>query len=168
MGDRETVILELKRVVQPHLRALGFSGSFPHFRKIGQATIDLVTFQFDRSGTGFVIEIARCPPEGIVTHWGERILPNKTKAWDVHPKSRKRIQPKVGGGTDAWFRFDKTTPSAVAAEVLDCLLRPDLWLGVGLHPQVKFTRPNKEIRTESPPIMASQECERRDRLGQNR
>jgi hypothetical protein len=132
MRDRKAMILELKRIVQPHLRVIGFSRSFPHFRKIGEETIDLVTFQFDRWGGGFVIEIARCPSNGIVTHWGEHIPPKKTRAWDVN--SRKRIQPRAGGGTDSWFRFDTVAPHTVAAEALNCLLKPDLWSGVELQP----------------------------------
>ena len=54
MRDRKAMILELKRIVQPHLRVIEFSGSLPHFRKIGKETIDLVSFQFDRNGGGFV------------------------------------------------------------------------------------------------------------------
>src|SRR5438045_8951024 len=134
MGDRKAMILELKRIVQPHLRSIELSGALPHFRKIGQETIDLVSVQFDRNGGGFVIEIARCPSEGIITYWGEHILPNKTKAFDVHPKFRKRIQPRTGGGTDSWFRFDTIAPHTVAAEALNCLLKPDLWSGVELQP----------------------------------
>jgi hypothetical protein len=30
-----------------------------------------LTFQFDRHGGGFVIEIGQCPADGCTTHWGE-------------------------------------------------------------------------------------------------
>jgi hypothetical protein len=113
-SEREATIRELKRVLQPQLRSLGFTGTFPHFRKIGKDAIDLMTFQFDRNGGGFVIEIARCLADGIVTPWGAHIPPNKTTSHDLHPDRRKRIQPQTGGGTDAWFRFDTAAPQAVA------------------------------------------------------
>jgi uncharacterized protein DUF4304 len=133
ISDRQAMISELKRVVQPHLRSIGFSGSFPHFRKIGQATIELVTFQFDRNGGGFVIEIARGPADGITTARGTHIPPGRTKAWDVHPNFRKRIQPKTGGGTDSWFRFDTAAPGKVAVEALAQMSKADLWAGVELQ-----------------------------------
>ena len=135
MSDREAMKTELKRVVQPHLRAAGFSGSFPHYRKIGFEMIDLLSFQFDRNSGGFVIEIARCRPDGIVTAWGAHVAPAKTSASNVHPNFRKRIQPKTGGGTDSWFRFDNGDPSVVAADVLRHLSKPGLWSGVELQPE---------------------------------
>ena len=129
MSDREAMKIELKRIVQPQLRGAGVSGLFPHFRRIGPETTDLLSFQFDWNGGGFVIEIARCPPDRSVTAWGAHIAPTKAAAFDVHPKFRKRIQPKAGGGTYSWFRFDAADRSAVATEALK-----HLWSGVELQP----------------------------------
>jgi uncharacterized protein DUF4304 len=128
------MILEIKQIVQPYLRSIGYRGSFPHFRRGGDQSIELMTFQFDRNGGGFVIEIARCPSEGIVTPWGAHIAPDKTTAWDVHPDFRKRIKSGRGGGTDSWFRFDTDSEPKIAAEALNRLLEPDLWSGVELEP----------------------------------
>jgi hypothetical protein len=100
----------LKDVVVPLLRERGFTGSFPHFRRRQQERIDLFTFQFDRHGGGFVVEIGRCEPSGITTHWGKQITLEKVTAWDLPPKQRARIKPKSGSGTDSWFRFDDTAP----------------------------------------------------------
>lgn len=127
MTDRQEMIEELKRVVQPHLRAEKFVGAFPHFRRLGEDAIDLVTFQFDRNGGGFLIEIARCPRDGLLSAFGTHLPPNKTRAWDVHPNFRKRIQQRPGPGTDAWFRFDATAAPKIAAEVLSRLSQRDLW-----------------------------------------
>jgi hypothetical protein len=99
----------LKSIVIPKLRDRGFIGSFPHFRRIGQERIDLFTFQFDRHGGGFIIEIAQCAPNGFTTHWGKQIPPQKVTAHDMHPDQRIRIQPKTGSGTDSWFRFDESS-----------------------------------------------------------
>jgi hypothetical protein len=96
----------LKDVVVPVLRDRGFTGSFPYFRRRRQECIDLFTFQFDRHGGGFIIEIGRCQPEGFTTHWGKLIPPEKVRIWDLPPKQRARIQPSAGLGTDSWFRFD--------------------------------------------------------------
>ena len=40
----------LKATVIPELRARGFQGSFPHFRRLRPDRIDLLAFQFYRSG----------------------------------------------------------------------------------------------------------------------
>jgi Domain of unknown function (DUF4304) len=97
----------LKDVVVPHLRERGFTGSFPHLRRHRPDRIDLLTFQFDRHGGGFIVEIGQCPPEGFTTYWGKQIAPEKVTAWDLSPKQRARVRSRVGSGTDVWFRFDR-------------------------------------------------------------
>src|SRR5262245_61534450 len=89
----------LKRIVVPELRRAGFTGSFPHFRRCREI-IDLITFQFDRHGGGFVIELATGSPAGFTTHWGKHISANKLTAWDLPPERRKRLKPGSGSGTD--------------------------------------------------------------------
>lgn len=124
---REEMEAELKGAVVPALRLSGFKGSLPHFRRPGPNAIDLLTFQFDRSGGGFVIEISRCSLDGFTTHWGKHIPASKVSAWDLHPDQRHRIQPRHGGDTDAWFRFDTGQFKQVAQQVLDALPRAESW-----------------------------------------
>lgn len=100
------MIKALQAIVIPRLRERGFKGSFPHFRRPSAERIDLLTFQFDKWGGGFVVEISKCPPDGITSYWGERIPPNKVRAWDVHPAERLRLQPRPGSSTSDWFRYD--------------------------------------------------------------
>ena len=107
---------ELKRAVIPKLRAAGFKGSFPHFRRVAPSSIDLLTFQFDKYGGGFVVEIARCPSEGFTTSWGKYIPPNKVTAFDLY--ERKRIQATRGSGLDKWFRFDDGNYESAANQVI--------------------------------------------------
>ncbi len=104
------MIASIKEIVVPQMRERGFRGSFPHFRRRTDRQIDLLTFQFDRNGGGFVIEISRCPPGGITTSWGKEIPPAKVTAQDLHPDERQRLQPFGGGGTDSWFRYDSRPP----------------------------------------------------------
>jgi len=122
---------EIKAAVIPWLRTQGFKGSFPHLRRTGQAGIDLLSFQFDLNGGGYVIEIAKCPLEGIVTHWGEPIPAAKAKAWDVHPSRRKRIHADDGAGTAGWFRYDVHPPGKVAALTVKRLSDETLWTDLG-------------------------------------
>jgi len=109
MSDaRDQMNRALKDIVVPVLRDRGFTGSFPHFRRCRQDRIDLFTFQFDKYGGGFVIEIGQCQPEGFTTHSGKQIPPSKVRAWDLGLKQRSRIQPGAGSGRDSWFRFEGT------------------------------------------------------------
>jgi hypothetical protein len=107
--QHNNMVKALQQIVVPRLRERGFRGSFPHFRRISDDKIDLLTFQFDNWGGGFVLEISKCPPNGIMTTWGEHIPPNKVKAWNVHPSQRTRLQPKKSSSTADWFRYDNST-----------------------------------------------------------
>ena len=121
----------LKVRVIPWLREHGFSGSFPHLRRVGTTHVDLLSFQFDLHGGGFVIEIAQCPPAGIVTPWGKVIVAKETRAGDVHASRRKRIVEFDSVGTEGWFRFDRDPVDQVAAHVLQKLGAPNLWANLG-------------------------------------
>jgi hypothetical protein len=128
MSDlRQAIEEEIKGLVLPALRASGFKGSFPHYRRAVRGGIDLLTFQFDRHGGGFVVEIARCPGDGITTPWGKRVLPNKVTAWDLHPEMRYRIQPRSGGGTESWFRYDRGNVKQAAKQLLENLPSAEMW-----------------------------------------
>jgi hypothetical protein len=101
------MINQLKVTVVPVLRQLQFTGSFPHFRRLSSDRINLLTFQFDRNGGGFVIEIANCKPEGFNSYIGN-IDPHKVSAHDL--SQRMRIQSNMKSTdslTDDWFRYDK-------------------------------------------------------------
>ncbi len=105
---RKEMVKNLSEIVIPVLRQKGFKGSFPHFRRLTADRINLLTFQFDRSGGGFVIEITNCQPNGYTTSWGTKIEPNKLTAHDLF--NRKRIQSNMdttSSLTDDWFRYDR-------------------------------------------------------------
>jgi hypothetical protein len=130
-GTKADMEREFKASIIPWLREEGFKGSFPHFRRPGQSAFDLLTFQFDRHGGGYVIEIAQCPAEGIVTHWGKAISAREAKAWDVHSSRRKRICGDSKPGTEGWFRFDQTPPKQLAALTIAKLSDATIWLELG-------------------------------------
>ncbi|WP_052345860.1 DUF4304 domain-containing protein [Paucisalibacillus sp. EB02] len=118
--ERDKMISELKKIVVSELRDRGFRGSFPHFRRICKDKIDLITFQFDRYGGGFVIEIGVCSPEGFIHSWGEKVPPNKVTAHDL--SNRFRLKDNDG----QWFRYDVEGESEniyedIAKEVLSHL-----------------------------------------------
>lgn len=99
----QNVRTQLKEHLVPELRNLGFKGSFPHFRRIHEQRIHLLTFQFDKYGTGrFVIELAVAPRGPFTTSWGKEIAEGKLTAHDLN--ERQRLCAKEGG--DHWFSVE--------------------------------------------------------------
>lgn len=129
MNERDEMIISLKKNVVPLLRQKGFKGSFPHFRRASGGYIDLLTFQFDRWGGGFVVEIAVCYEDGVTMHWGEKIPPNKVTAH--HINKRYRLGAK-DTNSDYWFRYDINVAfgnsfDIVAKELIDKLGLAEKW-----------------------------------------
>lgn len=105
--EKKQMIDSLKRIFIPEIRKLGFKGSFPHFRKTENVITNLLTFQFDRNGGGFVIEIANHAGNEFKTSWDKVIPLSKLTAHDLY--IRKRIYPETEeepNGTYDWFRYD--------------------------------------------------------------
>jgi len=96
----------LTAIVIPVLRQLGFKGSFPHFRRLASNRINLLTFQFDKNGGGFVIEISNAKNKTFVTSWGKKIEPNKLTAHDLNKRKRIQSNMREESSTDDWFRYD--------------------------------------------------------------
>jgi hypothetical protein len=99
----------LRVSVLPEFRKLGFKGTFPHLRRITKSEVHLITFQFDKYGGGFVIEISKTKNEPYKTYWGEII--EVTKLTTHYLNDRIRIHPKgllKNSNTNDWFRYDKS------------------------------------------------------------
>jgi len=96
----------LREHALPRLRAAGFAGALPHLRRARAERVELVTFQFDRWGGAFCVELAICAPGGIVTPWGKLIPADKASAINVNPgQGRWRLRVREGDD-DCWFRYD--------------------------------------------------------------
>lgn len=127
---RDNMISSLKKIVIPVLREKGFKGSFPHFRRISGNKIDLITFQFNRWGGSFIVELASCPLEGTTMDWGEKVLPNKVTAH--HINERFRLGAKSMEEDGQWFDFEDAAIdedyNRVSNNVLDLFNTSDsLW-----------------------------------------
>lgn len=94
----------LKKHVVPILKERGFTGKFPNFRRMNDTGIDLLTFQFDKWGGGFVVNIAACPKEGTTTYWGETFGPDVVTAHHINYRLRLGATDEE---SDHWFRYDK-------------------------------------------------------------
>ncbi|WP_161598923.1 DUF4304 domain-containing protein [Bacillus mesophilum] len=120
MNDRKMMDLALKNVVIPILREQGFKGSFPHFRRINENNIDLITFQFNRWGGSFVVELASCPKDGTTMNWGEKILPNKVNA--QHMNDRFRLGAESLEEDGIWYDYEKAITEEDYSKVAECVL----------------------------------------------
>lgn len=122
---RQQMIITIKEKIVPVLREIGFKGSFPHFRRFKENKIDLITFQFDRNGGGFVIEIATAENEPYKMSYGEIIEEKKLTA--NHLDNRTRIHPKgllKNSCVEDWFRYDKTLYfGCIYSKVADQILK---------------------------------------------
>ena len=86
---REKVNKEIKTVIVPELRKLNFKGSFPHFKRIfDDGKVDYLSFQFNKYGGSFIIELAVAYPfegkKGNFYYW-DKVTPEVVK------KSKKKI-----------------------------------------------------------------------------
>ena len=128
LSPRELMDVALKTFVVPALRESGFTGAYPHFRRVRATHVELLTFQFDINGGGFLIEISRCGAGGVTTPVGKHIPAAMVRAWDLHANDRFRLKPGEGPGTVSWFRYESGEYDHVANEVLGKLpVAYDYW-----------------------------------------
>ncbi|MBT2757582.1 DUF4304 domain-containing protein [Mesobacillus foraminis] len=87
----------------------------------------MITFQFNKWGGSFVVELATCPKEGTTMSWGDKIPPNKVTAH--HINERFRLGAKSLEDEGIWFSYDKARSvedyTAVAENVLKLLNTSD-------------------------------------------
>jgi len=98
---RELVMKALSSTFVPHLRARGFAGSFPHFRRKLDDRIDFLDVQFAREGGRFCINIGQTGPDGLQDPNWPGLSIEKTTVGHLRQRSR------VGRGFWAkqWFDF---------------------------------------------------------------
>ncbi|KLI62973.1 DUF4304 domain-containing protein [Aurantiacibacter marinus] len=115
----------IRQVVVPHLRALGFKGSLPDFHRPRGEAVDLLTFQFNRNGGAFVVELGRVAAGGFDFH-GKHIPAARAKTRYLKERHRLGSELRVNYG-DHWFAFAIRDPADVAREVCAELDRAELW-----------------------------------------
>ncbi len=110
-------------VIEP-LELEGFEGAWPHFRRVHADRIDLLSFQLDKRGGGFVVEVASAPPKKIRSQLGDAVSAKRVNA--QHMANRFRLAPRRGQ-RNHWYRYEGSTEaedfSAVASKVMAHLAR---------------------------------------------
>jgi len=114
MSDlQDEMISVLSETVIPELRKIKFTGSFPHFRRIQEDKICLLSFQFNFRSS-FLVELAVCGVDGITAIPDHKIPPNKVTPFHISPVDtlhRVRLGARtIGIGNGIWFKFKPTKP----------------------------------------------------------
>ena len=92
----------LRRKVIPGLREAGFTGTFPHFRRYNGDSIDLITFQTNKYGGSFLIELSAGFPYGSEKNY--RLFGSMTeKTLNVYATNIRYRLPGTFGGP--WFYY---------------------------------------------------------------
>ena len=120
-NERKNMDAALKQVVIPILREQRFKGSLPHFRRVNKNNIDLITFQFNRWGGSFVVELASCPTEGTTMYWGEKIPPNKVNVHHIDDRYRLGASSLEEDGI--WFNYEIAITEEDYAKVAENVLK---------------------------------------------
>ncbi|WP_339210238.1 DUF4304 domain-containing protein [Aeribacillus sp. FSL K6-8210] len=117
LTNKDKMVSALKKIVVPELRNRGFKGSFPHFRKKEGQLGYLLSFQFDKWGGGFILEVgvARVNGEGNVIVDG--IVRPFQKMNAFHLNNRFRIMNNKNGDKD-WFKFDNENKNLEKTEFI--------------------------------------------------
>jgi hypothetical protein len=112
--SRDRMIAELKQIVMPELRSLGFKGTFPHFRRTTDDQVELLTFQFSMGGGQFVVEIGKFPSTGYELY-GKLIPAAEVKMSHLLRRLRLGASDEA---TDHWFHFEEGNCDEVAASII--------------------------------------------------
>ena len=60
--SRKAMEQALRAVAVPAIRELGFTGSFPHFRRRGKDEVQFLMFGFHKYGGSFYVQAGRLEP----------------------------------------------------------------------------------------------------------
>ena len=95
---------ELKFFVVPEIKALGFSGIFPHFRREKNGRFEFVSFQFNRHGGSFVLECGFAMLHDL-PDFAKKLPFKKLTYGNARPHNRLRIKPDASTAEDFWFTY---------------------------------------------------------------
>ena len=105
MADHRSLMTSaIKSILVPELRRQGFKGSLPHFYRAGPERTDFLTVQFHSAGGSFVVEIAKCGPNGIESGHGKDLPVSKLNVQYFADRFRLGCNP-AAGTLDHWFEF---------------------------------------------------------------
>lgn len=128
MDNRNKMISCIKEIIVPKLREWEFKGSYPHFRRANDEGFDLLSFQFNRYGGSFLIELSVAYPMRAKYRncyfVGNESLEKEIKKINTgNTFARYRVRNKK----DEWFRYEMKNKEKVAEKALSKLSPAIKW-----------------------------------------
>lgn len=97
MTNRQIMLKALNKSVIPKLLEQGFAGKYPHYRREKDDCIELISFDTNKWGGSFNIEVSAIFPNSEFTNClGDTISEN---VWGTSNRYR------LGGTPDGWFHY---------------------------------------------------------------
>ncbi|MBQ3011494.1 MAG: DUF4304 domain-containing protein [Methanocorpusculum sp.] len=129
MSDRNSAIAVIKSMIVPYLRAAGFKGSFPHFRRPNKDNgFDLLSFQFDKWGGAFYIELSVAYPYRAEYKncylVGLKPAEDEIKKLDV---GNTLVRYRLSGNDGDWFRYETIGIEAAVSLAKAAFIRELTW-----------------------------------------
>ncbi len=102
MSNREIMLNALKKTVIKELKDRGFTGTYPHFKKIVSDCIELIDFQTNKYGGSFTIEVSAVFPNNKVTNLSDLNATVDSCKVDVSCTNQRY---RLEGMFDGWFYY---------------------------------------------------------------
>jgi Domain of unknown function (DUF4304) len=109
--DRENMQRAIKHFLVPQIRALGFKGSFPYFKRRGHEEHQMLMIFFNKYGGSFYVEAGRISDQRVrerQQHWasaGKILEESSLTVGHCQPDHRGRLGPEGFSRNDHWFVF---------------------------------------------------------------
>ena len=116
MTNRERMKKYVLSNVVPMLLGNGFTGMYPHYRKIDGNCIELITFQTNKWGGSFTVEVSAIFPHAKDSNCAhDTIEAEKVTVWDTNNRYRLK------GMYDGWFHYNDLYAKRIFGFVKDYL-----------------------------------------------
>lgn len=102
MTNREIMLTALKKSIIKDLKSQGFSGTYPHFKRILSDCIELIDFQTNKYGGSFTIEVSAVFPNSKVTNLSDLSATVDSYNVDVSCTNQRY---RLDGMFDGWFYY---------------------------------------------------------------
>jgi hypothetical protein len=115
----------MKSQFEPVLKARGFAGSFPRYRRNRPAEVQLLAIFYDKAASRFFLEFGAHERGDKTTSWGEVVPESKLLLEHVHFDRRARLQARCNGGSIAedWFAFETFSEEGQFHELAESLIQ---------------------------------------------
>ena len=115
---RQEMKRALRSVITPIMRGAGFTGTSPHFRRLGPKRYDLFMFDFCHGHDGFSIQVGQSAPDDIghvprkdLAAFIKLVPLEKLYPEHLRLNQRARVQPRHGVMPGDFFEYgDAKTP----------------------------------------------------------